>query len=93
MEKTCNVNGRFFRGVLVGSFLGVMAGMFLAPKSGKELRSDVKEKNREAQAFIEDTKNRAAELKECARYCFVRMKKAFGKERVSESMEESEGMA
>ncbi len=96
MEKNCNVYGRFLRGVLVGSFLGTMAGVFLAPKSGKELRSDVKEKRKEAQAFFEDTKYRARELKEGARHRLVRIKKAFSKERVpeyTESMEESEGMA
>ncbi len=96
MEKTCKVYGRFFQGVLVGSLLGAMAGMFLAPKSGKELRSDVKEKSKEGQAFFEDAKRRATEWKEGASHRLVRMKKAFGKERVpeyTESMEESEGMA
>ncbi len=96
MEKTCNVYGRFFQGVLVGSFLGVMAGMFLAPKPGKELRSDVKEKSKEAQLLFEDARHRATEWKEGAKHRLVRIKKAFGKERVpeyTESMEESEGMA
>lgn len=96
MEKTCNVYGRFFQGVLVGSFLGAMAGMFFAPKSGKELRSDVKEKSKEAQALLEDAKHRAAEWKEGARHRLDRIRKAFNEERVPEyieSMEGSEGTA
>ncbi len=33
----------FFAGLLAGGFLGGVAGLLSAPKSGKELRSDIKE--------------------------------------------------
>jgi gas vesicle protein len=40
-------NGRYhfgtWKGLMVGSFLGAAAGFLLAPKSGKELRSEIKE--------------------------------------------------
>jgi gas vesicle protein len=63
---------------LIGSILGVLAGIFFAPKSGKELRSELKEKGSEvlkdakeiyeesrakAKAILEDTRLRAEELK------------------------------
>ncbi len=96
MKKTCNVYGKFFQGILIGSFLGAMTGMLLAPRSGKELRSDVKEKSKEAQALFGDAKERATEWTEGAKHRLGRIKKAFSRERVpeyTESMEESEGMA
>jgi gas vesicle protein len=37
----------FFMGLLIGGILGALAGIFFAPKSGKELRSDIKEKGDE----------------------------------------------
>ena len=91
MEKSCNVYRRFFQGVLMGSFLGALGGMLLAPKSGKELRSDVKERSKEAQAFLEDAKHRATGWKEGTRHRFVRIKKTFSKERVPEYTESMEG--
>lgn len=36
--------GHFFKGLLMGGALGALAGILFAPKSGKELRSDIKEK-------------------------------------------------
>ena len=45
--------GHFFMGLLIGGALGALAGIFFAPKSGKELRSDIKEKGNE---FLKDTK-------------------------------------
>jgi hypothetical protein len=42
-----------WRGLLVGSFLGAGAGLLLAPKSGRELRSGIKEKTNKA---LEETK-------------------------------------
>ena len=40
-------SGNFLRGFVIGSVLGALAGVFFAPKSGKELRSYVKEKGSE----------------------------------------------
>jgi len=70
--------GNFLKGLLIGGFLGVLAGVLFAPKSGKELRSDIKEKGSEvlkgtkeilddagakAKAIIDEAKQRASELK------------------------------
>jgi gas vesicle protein len=70
--------GQFFKGFLIGGVLGALAGIFFAPKSGKELRSDIKEKGGEvlkdakeiyadagtkAKEIIEEAKHQAKELK------------------------------
>ncbi len=70
--------GHFFRGLLIGSVLGALAGVFFAPKSGKELRARIKEAGREvfedgkeisadasmrAKQLIEEAKQQAKELK------------------------------
>ncbi len=75
IEKDC---GNFFKGFVIGSVLGALAGIFFAPKSGKELRSEIKEKGSEvlkdakeiyadastrAKEIIEEAKHRAEELK------------------------------
>jgi len=74
-EKHC---GNFLRGFVIGGVLGALAGIFFAPKSGKQLRSDIKEKGSEvvrdakdiytdastkAKEIIEEAKHRAKELK------------------------------
>jgi gas vesicle protein len=68
----------FFMGLLIGGALGALAGIFFAPKSGKELRSDIREKGSEvlkdaegvyidagtkAKEIIEEAKHQAKELK------------------------------
>ena len=63
MEAQNNSYGYFLKGLMVGGLLGGLAGIFLAPKSGKELRSDLQEKGSEAlneakKAYLE-TQNRA----------------------------------
>jgi len=47
MAEHENQQGHFFMGFLMGSILGALAGIFFAPKSGKDLRSDIKEKGSE----------------------------------------------
>ena len=44
MAGNGNNRSGFLRGFLIGSFLGALAGILLAPKPGKELRSELKEK-------------------------------------------------
>ncbi|MFH2119982.1 MAG: YtxH domain-containing protein [Pseudomonadota bacterium] len=71
----------FVMGLLIGSALGALAGIFFAPKSGKELRSDIKELGSEvlkdgreiyadastiAKDIIEEAKHQAKELKKDA---------------------------
>jgi gas vesicle protein len=84
--------GHFFTGFLIGSVLGVLAGIFFAPKSGKELRSDIKEKGSEvlkdakdiyadastkAKEIIVEAKHQAEELKkETDRYLSEARQKA-----------------
>jgi gas vesicle protein len=76
--------GHFFMGFLIGGVLGVLAGISFAPKSGKDLRSDLKEKGSEvlkdgkeiysdastkAREIIVEAKHQAEELKkEADRY-------------------------
>ena len=43
METTDRKYGHFFKGLLFGGFLGGLAGLLFAPKSGRELRGDVRE--------------------------------------------------
>ena len=43
MAEHENQQGHFFMGFLIGGVLGALAGILLAPKSGKDLRSDIKE--------------------------------------------------
>lgn len=37
-------NGKFFLGAIVGAVAGAVTGLLFAPKSGKELRSDIGDK-------------------------------------------------
>jgi len=69
-----NNQSNFLKGFLFGSILGVVAGIFFAPKSGKELRLEIKEKGNkvlkdaeeiyeEATAVLDDVQCHAEELK------------------------------
>ena len=55
-----------FLGFLMGSVLGLLAGIFIAPKSGKALRSDIKEKGSEvlkdAKEIYADASAKAKEI-------------------------------
>jgi gas vesicle protein len=59
MEEYENPQCHFCMGLLIGGVLGALAGIFFAPKSGKELRSDIKEKGNE---FLKDTKEIYADV-------------------------------
>ena len=92
MAEQENQQGHFFMGFLIGGVLGALAGIFFAPKSGKDLRSDIKEKGSEvlkdgkeiyadastkAQEIIEEAKRQAKELKkEADRYLSEARQKA-----------------
>ena len=69
--QECNY-GNFLKGLVVGGLLGGLAGIFLAPKSGKELRADLEQRGSEvlseakktysetqgkAKAFFQDAKD------------------------------------
>ena len=81
MEEHEKTKSYFFLGFMFGSVLGALAGILFAPKSGKELRSDIKEKgsevlndakgiyadaNKKAKEIIEEAKHQAQELKKQA---------------------------
>ena len=46
-------NGYFVKGLIIGGVSGALAALLFAPKSGKELRRDIKHKGSEA---VKDTK-------------------------------------
>ena len=54
MEEYEKTKVHFFKGLLIGGALGALAGIFFAPKSGKELRSDIKEKGSEVLKDIKE---------------------------------------
>ena len=58
-EKDC---GNFLKGFVIGGVLGVLAGIFFAPKSGKELRSDLKEIKKEADRHLSEARQQAKEI-------------------------------
>jgi gas vesicle protein len=92
MAEHENQQDRFFMGLLIGGALGALAGILFAPKSGKELRSELKEKGNEvlkegkeiytdagmkAKEIIAEAKHQAEELKkESDRYLSEARKKA-----------------
>jgi len=59
--------GDFFRGFLIGGILGALAGILFAPKSGKELRSDIKEKGSEVIEVLEEGKEIYADARKRAK--------------------------
>jgi gas vesicle protein len=76
-------NGRndfgLWKGLMVGGFLGAAAGFLLAPKSGKELRSEIKDKTNKA---LDETKrlysDNRAKFKDTLAFFSGRREKASG---------------
>jgi len=73
-EKTKIRPGRFLGGLFFGGLVGGLAGLIFAPKAGRELRADFKQKGAEAKkmyndsvikakTIIDDARNRAGELR------------------------------
>ncbi len=62
MEVTKH-DGNLLKGLLIGSLVGAVAGMVFAPKSGRELRSDISGESekalRETKQFYSDVRARA----------------------------------
>ncbi len=72
-EETKSRSGRVLGGFILGGLIGGLAGLIFAPKAGRELRADIKEKGIEAKKMyddsvvkaknlIDDARNRASEL-------------------------------
>lgn len=55
MMKNGDNQSNFLKGFLFGSILGAVVGIFFAPKSGKKLRSEIKEKGSEILKDAEET--------------------------------------
>jgi gas vesicle protein len=79
MEEHEKPQCHFFTGFLIGGVLGALAGIFYAPKAGKELRSDIKEKGSEilkdAKEIYTDAHSKAKDIIAEARHQAGKMKK------------------
>ncbi|PKN66604.1 MAG: YtxH domain-containing protein [Deltaproteobacteria bacterium HGW-Deltaproteobacteria-12] len=79
MDEQEKPQGHFFTGLLIGGALGVLAGILFAPKSGKELRSDIKEKGgaafRDAKEIYADAGTKTKEIIEEATHQAKELKK------------------
>jgi len=68
----------FFVGLLIGGAFGAMAGILFAPKAGKQLRSDLKEKGssilKDAKEIYDDANMKASEIIEEARHQATELK-------------------
>jgi len=75
--------GYFLMGFLIGGVLGSLAGIFFAQKSGKELRSDIREKGsavlKDAKEIYADAGTKAKEIIEEARHQAQELKKDAGR--------------
>ena len=72
MEENEKQQGHFFMGFLIGSVLGALSGLLFAPKSGKDLRSEIKEKGsevlKEGKEIYSDASTKAKEIVEEAKH-------------------------
>ncbi len=50
----------FLKGMIIGGVIGALAGVLFAPKAGKEIRSDLKEKGEKVFGKAEEIYNEAA---------------------------------
>jgi gas vesicle protein len=68
-----------FVGLLIGGTLGALAGILFAPKSGKELRSEIREKRsavlKDAKEIYADASTKAKEIIEEATHQAMALKK------------------
>lgn len=71
--------GHLFVGLLIGGALGALAGVLFAPKSGQELRSEIKEKGsavlNDAKDIYVDVSTKAKEIAEEAKHQATELKK------------------
>jgi len=67
MSKGSKGTGKFVLGAAIGAAVGAIAGILTAPKSGKETRTDIKEKACEAKDIagekVEEGKKAVKSLK------------------------------
>lgn len=83
-----NKSNNFFRGTLLGLAVGLIGGVLLAPKSGRETQADIK---RRAKGIIGDASQRADQLQNQLGDRVERLKAA-AKDLGEEAREESQGL-
>jgi gas vesicle protein len=99
METNDGRYGHFFKGLLVGGFLGGLAGLLFAPKSGKELRGDIRETREktfgEAKEILGKTSQQISETRQRAKriLSFIKKEKGESAPRYAEPVEEFVGEA
>ncbi len=73
------LKGHLFMGLMIGGALGAVAGILFAPKSGKELRSEIKEKGsavlKDAKDIYTDASSKAKQILEEARHQATELKR------------------
>ncbi len=63
METKSDDFGMFLKGLLLGALAGAAAGILFAPKPGRELRGDLRDKADDARVALEKAMDRAKDLK------------------------------
>jgi len=95
MAEHAESQGHFFMGLLMGGALGALAGVFFAPKSGKELRSDIREKSgevlKDAKKIYADANTKAEEIIEAARHQAQELKKEANRQ-LSDARQKAKGI-
>jgi len=78
METNDRRYGHFFKGLLIGGFLGGVAGLLFAPKPGMELRSGIKATGDEAfkgaREILGQASHQFSEMRERAKQILSRIK-------------------
>ena len=83
MEATKHESQNLFKGFLIGSLVGALAGIVFAPKPGRELRSDIKGKG---EKVIQETKQFYSGFRAKADSVFEDAKDVFGGRERSEGI-------
>jgi gas vesicle protein len=78
MEETERKYSHFLTGFLIGGFLAGVAAFLFAPKSGKELRSDITDTGdkvfHEAKGFYDKATHRVSDVSERAKNLVARVR-------------------
>jgi gas vesicle protein len=84
METTNKGINKFLAGLLFGGVLGGVAAFLFAPKSGKELRTDIQKTGNKAihetEAFLDEAGHRVSEARQRARNLWGCIKERKGSE-------------
>ncbi len=75
MAENGNGVSSFLGGVLVGSILGIVAGILFAPKAGRDLRDDLMKRGKEA---VDEAQEKMSEMSEKGRDVMEQAKSKIG---------------